>query len=140
MLRLLAKLALNFLANALGLLAAAILLDSFSIDGVSFVIAVLIFSLSTAILGPLILKIALTNASYLVGGIALVTTLVGLFITNLVSSGISISGLNTWFLATLTVWVFSIIGNLFLPLVIFKKLLNKTNSPPPPSTKIREGF
>lgn len=139
MLRLLAKLALNILANALGLLAAAILLDSFSIDGVSFVIAVLIFSLSTAILGPLILKIALTNASYLVGGIALVTTLVGLFITNLVSSGISISGLNTWFLATLIVWVFSIIGNLFLPLVIFKKILNKNNSSALPSAKMREG-
>jgi len=128
MLRLLATLILNILANALGLLAAALLIDSFTINNVSFVIAVLIFSGSTAILGPLILKIALTNASFLVGGIALVTTFVGLVITNLVSSGITIRGLSTWFLATVIVWVFSIIGNVLLPLVLFKKLRSKHNS------------
>ncbi len=125
MIRLLAQLVLAVLANTVGLLAASVFLDNFAIDSTSFVMAVLIFSLATVILGPLILKIALTNASFLVGGIALVTTFAGLFITNLVSDGISISGLGTWIAATVIVWIFSIIGNLVLPLFLFKKTLEK---------------
>ena len=128
MIVLLAKLTLNVLSNALGLFAASLLLDGFSIDGVSFVIAVAIFSLSVTILGPLILKIALSNANYLVGGIALVTTFVSLLITTLISDGISITGTSTWFLATLIIWVFSIIGNLVLPLLIFKKTLENSKT------------
>lgn len=123
MLRLLARLTLNVLANAVGLLAASILIDGFSIDALSFVIAVIIFSLATTILGPLITKIALTSAPYLMGGIALVTTFVGLVITNLVSNGISINGISTWLFATLIVWLFSLLGNLLLPLVLFKQVL-----------------
>ncbi len=121
MILLLARLVLNILANAVGLIAASVLLDGFSINGTAFVVAVAIFSITTTVLGPLIIKIALTNAPFLVGGIALVTTLVGLIVTNLVSDGISISGLNTWIIATLVVWIFAIIGNLLLPLVIFRK-------------------
>lgn len=125
MIRMFAQLTIAILANAVGLFAASILLDGFEIDGISFAVAVFIFSLATVILGPLILKIALTNASFLVGGIALVTTLVGLIVTDLFSDGISISGVSTWVLATLIVWIFSIIGNLILPLIIFKKTLEK---------------
>lgn len=126
MLRLIARITLSLLANVLGLLAAAWLLDDFSVDATSFVMAVLIFTVSTVVLGPLVLKIALQSANYLVGGIALVTTFIGLVVTNLVSDGISISGVSTWLLATLIVWVFSIIGNLLLPLIIFKKTLKKS--------------
>jgi uncharacterized membrane protein YvlD (DUF360 family) len=125
MLIFLARLTLSVLSNAVGLLAASVLLDGFSIDGISFMVAVLIFSLSITILGPLILKIALSSANFLVGGIALVTTFVGLLITDLVTEGISITGASTWFMATLIVWIFSIIGNLVLPLFLFKKTLEK---------------
>lgn len=119
---------MNILSNAVGLAAAAIILDGFSINGTAFVVAVLIFSLSTALLGPFIAKVALQSASYLMGGIALISTLVGLIITNLLSSGISINGLSTWILATLVVWIFAIIGNLLLPLIIFKKTLEKAKA------------
>ena len=125
MIRLLASLVLSILSNVVGLLAAAWLIDDFSINASSFITAVLIFSVSTVILGPLVIKIALTNAPYLMGGIALVTTLVSLIITNAVSDGIAISGLPAWVAATLVVWLFSIIGSLLLPLVIFKKTLQK---------------
>src|SRR6478735_1440090 len=125
MILLFARLILNILANTVGLLAAAVLLDDFSINGPAFVIAVAIFSLSTAVLGPLVISIALKQASFLIGGIALVTTLVGLLITTLVSGGITIHGVSTWIIATLIVWVFSIIGNLLLPFIIFRKTLQK---------------
>ncbi len=125
MIRLLARLTLSVLSNALGLLMASIFVDGFTIDGVSFVIAVAIFSLATTILGPLIMKIALKNASYLMGGIALVTTFVGLLITDLVTDGISINGLSAWIISTLIVWIFTVIGSVLLPLILFKKTLAK---------------
>jgi putative membrane protein len=127
MLRILARLVLNVLSNAIGLFMASVLLDGFSIDGLSFIVAVAIFSIVTTILGPLITKIALQSASYLMGGIALVTTFVGLVITTLLTDGINIDGTSTWFVATLVIWVFSLIGSLLLPLILFKKVLEDKN-------------
>lgn len=125
MILLLARTTLSILSNALGLFMASIFVDGFSIDGLSFVIAVAIFSLATLILGPLIMKIAIQNANYLMGGIALVTTFVGLVITDIVSDGISINGVSSWIIATLVVWIFSVIGSVVLPLFLFKKTLTK---------------
>lgn len=125
MIRLLATLTLSLLSDAVGLLAATLLLDDFSIDATGFVVAVLIFALTTTIFGPLIMKIALTNAPYLMGGIALITTLIGLVVTNIFVDGMTVSGLSTWVIATLIVWLFSILGSVLLPLVIFKKTLQK---------------
>jgi uncharacterized membrane protein YvlD (DUF360 family) len=129
MVRLLARLTLNVLSNAIGLFAASLLVSGFSISGISFILAVAIFSLSTVVLGPLIAKIALQNASYLMGGIALITTFVGLLITDLISDGISISGIDTWVIATLIVWIFSVIGSVVLPLLLFKKVLSDQQPP-----------
>lgn len=128
MLRLLASLVLAILANAVGLIVCSLLLEDFSIDGVAFVTAVLIFTAATVVLDPLITKIAITNVPALRGGVALVTTLVGLIITTLISDGIQITGITTWVLATLIVWLFALIATLILPLVVFKKTLQKTKS------------
>ncbi len=125
MIRLLARLIISLLADAVGLAAAAVILDGFSINGVAFLMAVVIFALSTTLLGPFIAKLALRHASYLMGGIALVTTLVGLILTNIFSDGISIQGLSTWILATLMVWIFVVLGNIILPLILFRKTLQK---------------
>lgn len=125
MIRLLAMLVLNLLANAAGLFIAALLLSGFSINGMAFVIAVCIFTAAEVVLDPLITKMAITNVPALRGGVALVTTLVGLILTTLISDGISINGLSTWVLATLIVWLFALIATLVLPLVIFKKTLAK---------------
>lgn len=125
MIRLAVRTLLSLLANAIGLIAAAVLLDGFSIDSVAFVVAVVVFTLATAILGPFIAKLALKNADYLMGGIALVNTLVALILTSIITTGISIDGVSTWVLATLIVWLFSMLGNVLLPLVLFKKTLEK---------------
>jgi putative membrane protein len=126
MVRLLASLTVSLLANAIGLFVASLILDGFNITGLSFVIAVAIFTIVAVIADPLITKIAIKNIPALRGGVALVTTFVGLFITNLVSSGISISGLQTWVLATLIVWLFGLLATLALPYIVFKKTLAKS--------------
>lgn len=128
MMRMLAQLVLAVLANAVGLLAASVLLEGFSIDAMSFVVVVLVFSATTTILSPLIFKIALTNASYLVGGIALVTTFVGFVVTDVLTDGLSINGLSTWVVATLVVWLASVVASLVLPLMMFKKVLGNNDS------------
>ena len=83
--RFLAQTSLSLLANALALVVASILLTGFTIKGLAFVVAVCIFTASTVILEPLITRIARQNAPYLMGGIALVTTFVGLLVTTLVT-------------------------------------------------------
>jgi len=123
MVKFLAQTALSLLANALALVVASILLTGFSINGLAFVVAVCIFTVSTVILEPLITKIALRNAPYLLGGIALVTTFVGLLVTTLTTDGLSITGIATWVIATLIIWVANIVASLVLPRFLFKEAL-----------------
>ncbi len=127
MIRLLARIVLALLANTVGLLAASALLDGFSINGTAFVVAVIIFTLATVILGPLVAVIAVRSAPFLMGGIALVTTLVGLLITDLASDGLTINGLDTWIFATIIIWLCSVLASVILPLFIFKEAMGKRN-------------
>ena len=123
MLKFFARMALSLLANALALLVASVLLTGFSINGLAFVVAVCIFTASTTILEPLITKIATQNAPYLLGGIALVTTFVGLLVTTLITDGLRIMGIGTWVMATLITWLATVVGSLILPRFLFKEVL-----------------
>ena len=118
---------MSLLANAVALVAASIFLSGFTINGLAFVVAVCIFTASTVILEPLITNIARRNAPYLLGGIALVTTLVGLLVTTLVTDGLSISGIATWVVATLIIWLATVVASLVLPLFLFKGVLGNGN-------------
>jgi len=123
MLKFFARMALSLLANALALLVASVLLTGFAINGLAFVVAVFIFTASTTILEPLITKIATQNAPYLLGGIALVTTFVGLLVTTIITDGLSIMGIGTWVMATLITWLATVVGSLSLPRFLFKEVL-----------------
>lgn len=123
MLKFFARMALSLFANALALLVASVLLTGFAINGLAFVVAVCIFTASTTILEPLITKIATQNAPYLLGGIALVTTFVGLLVTTLITDGLRIMGIGTWVMATLITWLATVVGSLILPRFLFKEVL-----------------
>ena len=128
MLVLLARTCLHLLANAVGLLAAVVILPDFSIDALSFIVVTIIFTVVEVVAGPLLISISLKNVPALTGGISLVTTFVGLLITNLVSDGMSISGVSTWVLATLIVWLAALIAEFVLPLIIFRKILQDSRN------------
>ena len=135
MLRLIASTVLELLANAIGLLVAYLILQpAFTIDAVSFVIVVAIFTAVRFILAPLIFKLSMRYARVLTGGISLVTIFVSLLVTTFLSSGLVITGVSTWILATLIIWVFGVVAMLLLPLVIFKKTLGaaRANQPRTP--------
>ena len=124
MIRLLARMILELLANAVGLLVATWLLDGFSMTASAFVVVVLIYSVLKFVLDPLILKMSIQYVPALRGGIALVTTLVSLVITSALNDGLQIKGVDTWILATLIVWLFGLIASLLLPVFVFKNALS----------------
>jgi hypothetical protein len=84
---------------------------------------ILIFTAARFILAPLIFKLAFKHVRAITGGIALVTTFVGLLVTTWLTDGLQITGFSTWVIATLVVWLFGVIAVMVLPLVIFKKAL-----------------
>ncbi len=102
------------LGNAAGLLLAILLVPGFRIGVTAFVVAVLIFSALNLLLKPLILKLARKRLPAIEGGIALVTTFVGLLLTSMLISGMHIGGLSNWVLATILVWVGAMVAGLIL--------------------------
>jgi len=121
MIRLLVAFGIQLLANALGLVAAAILLDEVHVSGAAFVIAVVLFTVVYAVAQPFLAQMAVAKVPALRGGVALVATLVGLVVTSWLSDGLSISGFSTWVLATVIVWAVALLGALLLPVVLVKK-------------------
>ncbi len=122
MLRFLASVVLHLLANAVGVALAAWLLDGFSVTTAAFVWVVILFTVIEVVLDPLVLKISLQYAPALRGGVALVSTLVGLIVTTLISDGLVIEGLTAWVVGTLIVWLGGVLAALLLPLFIFKSV------------------
>ena len=125
MIRLLIRIALALLGNALGLWVASLLLDDMSVSASGFIVAVLIFTVLTVVLQPLIAKTAMQNAPALQGSSALVTTFLALLITTLIADGLSIDGVVTWILATIIVWLFTLIAAWLLPLFLLKEAAEK---------------
>ena len=125
MLRLLATVCLYVLGNAIGIFVASYVLEGFSINFLSLITVAVIFTVIVVVATPLLVKISLRQVPQLTGGIALVATFVGLFGATLLSDGITITGVTTWILAPLIVWLISLIAGLVLPLFLFKKTLEK---------------
>jgi putative membrane protein len=109
-----ARVGLSLVGNAIGLLVAALVLDEMSIDGAAFVIAVLLFTVLTAVIEPLVNKVTERSAPAFRGGSALLTTLLALIVTTLVSDGLAISGLSTWIIATVLVWLLTVVAGVLL--------------------------
>ena len=129
MARFLARTVVELVASAIGLIVAAWLLQGVTLNASGFLIAVAVFTVAKIILGPLVFKLSFKYARALTGGIALVTTFVGLLVTTWLTSGLTITGAGSWVMATIVVWLFTVIAILVLPLVIFKKLLASPGGP-----------
>lgn len=124
MIRLLISAGIHLLANAVGLIVAAVVLDGMTITGAAFVLAVLIFTVVEVLADPFLTRMAIRSVPALRGGVALVTTFIGLVITAAVSSGLDINGADTWVLATLIVWLAALLAGLILPLFLVKKAVD----------------
>jgi len=102
--RLVLRVGLALAANFIALLIAAVVLDRFTIDEISFVWAVILFTAVTLGTGWVVERLLRTHAPAAVGLASLLTTWLALLITDLVSDDIQIEGIGTWIVATLIVW------------------------------------
>jgi putative membrane protein len=121
MVRLLISLAIQLAASAVGLIVAAVVLDDMRLNGAAFVIGVAIFTVTSAIINPFIMKMAVKQAQALLGASALVTTFIALLVTTLLSDGISIDGAATWLYATLIVWLAALLAAVIIPVILVKR-------------------
>lgn len=112
----------HLIGNSVGLLLAAFLLPGFSIDFTAFIIVVLIFTAVEVVALPLLRKLSEKNMPQLMGGIALITTFVGLIVTELLVARFSIGGVSNLLAATLLVWLGALIAGILLPMFVFKDL------------------
>ena len=130
MVRQLARTVLALTGDAVGMIVAAAILDDMTLNGSAFVVAVAIFTLAYVVVQPLTVKLALRHSTTLAGGSALLATLIALIVTDLLSDGLSITGAVTWLLATLIVWIASLLAGVLLPMVLFKKALGRSTGGP----------
>lgn len=121
MIRFLVGLGIYLAAAALGLWIATLLLGDMTISASGFITVIIIFAVLQALLLPFIAAWADKRDSMLLaGGAGLVATFLALVITDLVSSGLRITGILTWILATLIVWLVTLIGMVLIPFVLVK--------------------
>ncbi|MBL8778647.1 MAG: phage holin family protein [Acidimicrobiales bacterium] len=123
MLRLLAAAVVALIADALGLIVAAAVVDGIRITVVGFVVAVLVFAVVDLLIHPLFRQMAIKRAPALIGSSALVATIVSFVVTATFTDGLTVSGATAWFLGPLVVWAVALVAQLLLPLVIFKRTL-----------------
>lgn len=124
MIRFLVSVGLALLTNAIALIVASLVLDDMSLEASGFILAVVIFTVVYAIAQPFLTQQALSWASALRGGVALVATLVSLVVTSIITDSLSIDGVTTWLLAMLIVWVAALLGGWLLPLVLLKRAVD----------------
>lgn len=125
MIRLVVRTVIAVAANAVGLIVAALVLDRMEIDVTSFVVAVVIFTVVFAVLQPFLAVQLRRLGPAALGGVSLIATLVALVITDLLSDGFTISGVTTWVLAALIVWLGALIAAFVLPYLGLKRYLEE---------------
>lgn len=130
MLRFLIRLAIYVGTVVLALFVASWLLPGFQISVTGFIVAVAVFAIAQSILTPFIVNMARKYAPAVLGGIGLVSALVALIIASLFPGGITITGIDTWVLASLIVWLVTALGGWLLPLLFLRgKFADPKDSP-----------
>ena len=125
MIRLIVRTLIALVANAVGLLVAAAVLDGMHMDVGSFFLAVIIFTVVFALMQPFLESQFRRSSSAALGGVALIATFVALVVTDLLSDGFSIDGVGTWIAATVIVWVVSLLAAFILPFLGLKKYVEE---------------
>lgn len=103
------------LANAIGLFVAMFALVGITVNFGGFFVAVLLLSVVEAVAIPLLENVSKKQVPALSGSVTLIATFLGLFFCDLFIGGFDISGLSTWFMATLIVWLVALLASLVLP-------------------------
>ena len=107
------RLAASLAGIAVGIVVAATVLDRFSVDAGALVFATVLFWIVHLIVQFLALRVLIRQPSVALAGLlALASTVVALIVVNVVVDGMSISGASTYVLATLIIWLSTVVGDI----------------------------
>ena len=116
-----ARLAVQVVANAAGLVVAAVALDDVSLTAAALLLDVLIFTGISIIVLPMIQKQALRRSEVIGGSSALLTIAVALVVTVWLSDGLRISGVSAWVATIVIVWAVALVVGILLPWLIVRR-------------------
>ena len=106
------RLATSLAGIAVGIIVSATLLDRFSVDAGALVAATALFWAVHLIVQFLALRVLIRQPSVALAGLlALGSTVVALIVVNIIVDGMSISGASTYVLATLIIWLATVVGD-----------------------------
>jgi hypothetical protein len=106
------RLATSLAGIAVGIVVSAALLDRFSVDATAVVLATALFWIVHLVVQFLALRVLIRQPSVALAGLlALGSTVVALIVVDIVVDGISISGVSTYVLATLIIWLSTVVGD-----------------------------
>ena len=125
MIRILVRLVIAFASNAVGLIVGAAVLDGMTLNATGFVVAVVLYTVVFALLQPFLISVLRRSPAPVLGGVALIATLVSLVRTTLLTDGLSIRGAGTWIAATVIVWLASVVAAFVLPYLGLKRFLDE---------------
>ena len=125
MIRLLVRTLIALVANAVGLILASLLIDGFNLSVTGFVVAVAVFTITFALMQPFLIAQLRRAPAAVLGGVSLIATLVSLIVTDLLSDGLTISGVGTWIAAAVIVWLAALVAAFILPFLGLRKFLDE---------------
>jgi len=101
---------LGLAANAIALVVCWLLLSGFSLSfPIGFIVAVVLFGIFSAFFSWLVFRLLRDKGSSVVALTGLLSTFLALLLTSLLTSGLAIDGISTWVLATLIIWLISVL-------------------------------
>jgi hypothetical protein len=111
--RLAIRLGTSLIGIAVGILVSSAVLSRFSTNATAVVEATLVFWFVHLATQFMALKVLVRQPSIALAGLlAIASTIVALIIVNVIVSGLSIHGLNTYVFATLIIWVMTSISDI----------------------------
>jgi hypothetical protein len=111
---------------AIGLLFAAWIVPGVSLSVPGFIVAVVVFAVTQAILSLSILELPHWYVPLLLGGTGLALTIVALILASIVARGLTIEGMASWLATTVVVWLMTTIGAITLPELLIRDEASST--------------
>ena len=105
---------------AIGLFVAKLVVNGMTITRASFLFVVVIFAVIQSVIAPFLSQQAQRGAPVLTGAVGLASTFIALLVTDAISDGLTITGVSSWLLATLIVWLATMLATLLLPWILVR--------------------
>ncbi len=119
---LIAAFVVRFAVAVVALLVAALVLDDFDISTLAFPLVALIYTVIAMIAQPGIEQLLEDRGWWASTAVGLLAAFVALLVTDLITDDLEISGIGTWIMATVIVWIAGVLANLLLGRWLYRRI------------------